>query len=138
MTEQQDFNRSVIEEFRANAGRVGGRLADVDLVLVTHTGARTGRTLTTPLGHLTDGDDLVIVAANRGSARHPAWYHNLVAHPEVTVEVGADRFDAVAEVATGPERARLWSMIVAAKPFFLDFQAAARPRQIPIVVLRRA
>lgn len=138
MSEPQDYNQTVISEFRANAGRVGGRLADVDLLLLTHTGARTGRTLTTPLGHLVDGDDLVVVAANRGSAHHPAWYHNLVAHPEVTVEVGADRFDAVAEVATGPERARLWSVLIAARPFFLDFQANARPRQIPIIVLRRA
>ena len=138
MSEQQDFNRSVIDEFRANAGRVGGRLAGVDLMLLTHTGARTGRTLTTPLGHLVDGDDLVIVAANRGSAAHPSWYHNLVAHPDVTVELGAETHTAVAHVAAGAERARLWDFIAAAKPFFLDFAAAAAPREIPIVVLRRS
>ena len=138
MSEQQDFNRSVVEEFRANGGRVGGRLAEVNLVLVTHTGARTGRTLTTPLGHLVDGDDLVIVAANRGSAHHPSWYHNLVAHPQVTVEIGTESHPAVAHVAAGAERARLWDVIVTARPFFHDFAEKAAPREIPIVVLRRA
>ncbi|GAA3434558.1 nitroreductase/quinone reductase family protein [Kutzneria kofuensis] len=138
MSEQQDFNRTVIEEFRANGGRVGGRLADVDLVLVTHTGARTGRKLTTPLGHVVDGDDLVVVAANRGSANHPSWYHNLVANPDVTVEVGAATYPAKAIVATGAERSRLWDKIAALKPFLLDFQEKAGAREIPIVVLRRA
>jgi deazaflavin-dependent oxidoreductase (nitroreductase family) len=138
MSEQQDFNRSVIEEFRANEGRVGGRLAGIDLVLVTHTGARTGRALTTPLGHVVDGDDLVIVAANRGSATHPSWYHNMVANPDVTVEVGSVTYPAKAVVATGDERARLWDKIAELKPFLLDFQEKAGPREIPIVVLRRA
>ena len=138
MSSPQDFNQSVITEFRANAGRVGGRLADVDLMLLTHTGARTGRALTTPLGHLVDGDDLVIVAANRGSAQHPSWYHNLVANPQVTVELGTESFPAVAHVAADAEQARLRDFVVAAKPFFLDFAAKAAPREIPIVVLRRA
>ncbi|MFC0548559.1 nitroreductase family deazaflavin-dependent oxidoreductase [Kutzneria chonburiensis] len=138
MSEQQEFNRSVIEEFRANAGRVGGRLEGVDLVLVTHTGARTGRALTTPLGHVVDGDDLVIVAANRGSATHPSWYHNVVANPDVTVEVGSTTYPAKAVVATGDERARLWEKVAALKPFLLDFQKQAGPRAIPLVVLRRA
>lgn len=138
MSEQQDFNRSVIEEFRANAGRVGGRLEGIDLVLVTHTGARTGRALTTPLGHVVDGDDLVIIAANRGSATHPSWYHNMIANPDVTVEVGSATYQAKAVVATGDERTRLWDEVVALKPFLLDFQEQAGPRAIPLVVLRRA
>ena len=138
MSEQQDVNRSVIEEFRANEGRVGGRLEGIDLVLVTHTGARTGRALTTPLGHVVDGDDLVVVAANRGSATHPSWYHNVVANPDVTVEVGTVTYAAKAVVATGDERARLWDKIAAVKPFLLDFQEKAGSRAIPLVVLRRA
>jgi deazaflavin-dependent oxidoreductase (nitroreductase family) len=138
MSEQQDVNRSVIEEFRANEGRVGGRLEGIDLVLVTHTGARTGRALTTPLGHVVDGDDLVVVAANRGSATHPSWYHNMVANPDVTVEVGTVTYAAKAVVATGDERARLWDKIAAVKPFLLDFQEKAGSRAIPLVVLRRA
>jgi deazaflavin-dependent oxidoreductase (nitroreductase family) len=138
MSEQQDVNRSVIEEFRANDGRVGGRLEGIDLVLVTHTGARTGRALTTPLGHVVDGDDLVVVAANRGSATHPSWYHNMVANPDVTVEVGTVTYAAKAVVATGDERARLWDKIAAVKPFLLDFQEKAGSRAIPLVVLRRA
>ncbi|MFI9385962.1 nitroreductase family deazaflavin-dependent oxidoreductase [Kutzneria sp. NPDC052558] len=133
-----DFNQSVITEFRANGGRVGGPLEGIDLVLVTHTGARTGRALTTPLGYFTDGDDLVVIAANQGSATHPSWYHNLVATPSVTVEVGAERYDAVAHVATGAERSRLWSTISADKPFFTDFAAKAAPREIPVIILRRA
>ena len=138
MSEQRDFNQTVIEEFRANGGRVGGRLDGIDLVLVTHTGARTGRALTTPLGHVVDGDDLVVVAANRGSATHPSWYHNMVANPDVTVEVGSATYQAQAIVATGDERARLWDRIAALKPFLLDFQDTAGPREIPLVVLRRA
>jgi deazaflavin-dependent oxidoreductase (nitroreductase family) len=138
MSDQLDVNRSVIEEFRANSGRVGGRLEGVDLVLVTHTGARTGRTLTTPLGHVVDGDDIVVVAANRGSATHPSWYHNMVANPDVTVEVGSVTYAAQALVATGDERARLWDKIAALKPFLLDFQAKAGSRTIPLIVLRRA
>ncbi|QUQ72254.1 nitroreductase family deazaflavin-dependent oxidoreductase [Kutzneria sp. CA-103260] len=138
MPSQQDINQSVISEFRANGGRVGGPLAGIDLVLVTHTGGRTGRSLTTPLGYFVDGDDLVVIAANRGSATHPSWYHNLVAHPAVTVEVGTAKYDAVAHVAAGAERSRLWSSISGAKPFFLDFAAQAAPREIPVVILRRA
>jgi len=138
MSEQQEFNQSVIAEFRANGGRVGGPLDGIDLALVTHTGARTGRALTTPLGHFVDGDDLVVVAANRGSATHPSWYHNLVANPAVTVEVGDSTYPAVAVVASGAERSRLWDEIAALKPFLLDFQEKAGAREIPIVLLRRA
>ncbi len=138
MSSQQDMNRAVISEFRANAGRVGGRLAGVDLMLLTHTGVRTGRALVTPLGHIVDGDDLVIVAANLGSAAHPAWYHNLVATPSVTVEVGSSTYAAVAHLATGAERSRLWSTLVGLKPFLVDFQAKAGTREIPVFVLRRA
>ena len=138
MSEQQEFNQSVISEFRANGGRVGGPLDGIDLALVTHTGARTGRALITPLGHFVDGDDLVVVAANRGSATHPSWYHNLVANPSVTVEVGASTYPAVAVVAAGDERSRLWDKIAALKPFLLDFQEKAGAREIPIVILRRA
>jgi deazaflavin-dependent oxidoreductase (nitroreductase family) len=137
MSELQDFNQSVIEEFRANAGRVGGRLEGIDLVLVTHTGARTGRAITTPLGHVVDGDDLVVIAANRGSATHPSWYHNMVANPDVTVELGSSTYQAKAVVATGDERARLWDVVVEQKPFLLDFQEKAGPRAIPLIVLRR-
>ncbi|MFC0431775.1 nitroreductase family deazaflavin-dependent oxidoreductase [Kutzneria buriramensis] len=137
MSEQQDFNRSVIEEFRANGGRVGGPLAGAELVLVTHTGARTGRTLTTPLGHFRVGDEVVVVAANRGSARHPSWYHNLVANPSVTVEDGESTYAATAVVAQGAERARLWEAIAGSRPFFRDFQEKAGAREIPVVVLRR-
>jgi deazaflavin-dependent oxidoreductase (nitroreductase family) len=138
MSEQQDVNRAVIEEFRANGGRVGGRLAGVELVLITHTGVRSGRRLTTPLGYLRDGDDLVIVAANRGSAHHPSWYHNLVANPEVTVELGDSTHRAVAHVTSGAERERLWEQITAARPFFRDFETKAGGRQIPIILLKRA
>jgi deazaflavin-dependent oxidoreductase (nitroreductase family) len=138
MSEQQDVNRSVIEEFRANDGRVGGRFEGIDLVLVTHTGARTGRALTTPLGYVVDGDDLVVLAANRGSATHPSWYHNMVANPDVTVEVGSSTYAAKAVVATGEQRSRLWDKIAAVKPFLLDFQEKAGSRAIPLVVLRRA
>src|SRR6476659_9945400 len=98
MSELHDFNQRVIREFRANQGKVGGQLAHMPVLLLTMTGARSGRTITKPLVYTTDGDRLVVIASFAGAPKHPAWYHNLLAHPEATVEVGSERFQVKAAV----------------------------------------
>ncbi|MEJ3652545.1 nitroreductase family deazaflavin-dependent oxidoreductase [Actinomycetes bacterium KLBMP 9759] len=132
------FNRSLIDEFRATEGRPGGMVAGIDLILLTTTGARTGRPHTTPLGYAVDGspDRLVVYASNRGAARHPAWFHNLVAHPEVRVERGSETFTARARVAEGAERDHLLAVWFATSPATADHQERAG-RTIPVVLLER-
>jgi deazaflavin-dependent oxidoreductase (nitroreductase family) len=130
-----DFNRRIIEEFRANDGRVGGELAGTTVILVHHVGARTGTVrivplISTPLG---DGRHM-IVASNGGSASHPAWYHNLRAHPVVTVEVGVRTFVAQADELGPSARADRWPQLVAASPTLGEFQARTR-RLIPVLIL---
>ncbi|WP_091464088.1 nitroreductase/quinone reductase family protein [Micromonospora inyonensis] len=129
------FNDAIIDEFRANNGRVGGMFTDSRLLLLTTTGARTGRPHTTPLGYLPDtGDRLLVVASAGGSPRHPAWYHNIRANPIVTVEDGAFTYQAEATVLTGAERDRIFARIVEVAPGYADYQAKAT-RVIPVVGL---
>ena len=132
-----EFNRGIIDEFRSNGGKVGGPFEGAPMILVTHTGAKSGKTYTTPLVHSTDGDRLVIIASKGGAPEHPAWFHNLVANPAVEVEVGEERFAATASVAEGDERQRLFDQQAEAMPNFKDY-AAATTRVIPVVVLTRA
>src|SRR5262245_32719190 len=136
MSELQDFNQRVICEFRANAGKVGGQLAQMPVLLLTMTGARSGRTITTPLVYTTDGEHLVVIASFAGAPKHPAWYHNLLAHPEATVEVGTERFRVKATVTTGEERQRLFDRQAAQMPIFVGYQHKTS-RQIPVLVLTR-
>jgi deazaflavin-dependent oxidoreductase (nitroreductase family) len=124
-------NRKVIEEYRANKG-AGGR----PLLLLTTTGARTGEPRTTPMMYVPDGDRLLVIASNAGAPTHPDWYRNLVANPDVTVEVDAEKYQATAEVPSGAERDRLFAGIVEKYPFFADHQAGVT-RTIPVVVLIR-
>lgn len=134
MTEQQDYNRRLVEEFRASRQVVGGPMAGRPLLLLTTTGAKSGQRRTTPVMSIPDGDRWLVIASNAGAATHPDWYRNLVAHPQVTVEVGTDTFDATASVLEGEERARIWSSIVERYPFFADHQAKIT-RQIPVIAL---
>lgn len=136
MIDQNEYNRKLIEEFRANRGRTDGPLAGRPLLLLTTTGARSGQTRTTPLMYVRDGERLLIIASNAGAPAHPDWYYNLVARPQVVVEVGADTFDASAVVLAGAERQQVWDSIVQQYPFFVDHQAKVA-RQIPIVALQR-
>ena len=135
----QAFNRSVIDEFRANAGKLSGGLADKPVVLVTMTGARSGREICKPLLHIRDGDDIVIIASNGGAPRHPAWYHNLVANPLVTVESGADRWPATAVLAEGEDRRRLFDRL-ASTPQMAEYADRVKDvsREIPIFRLVRS
>ena len=130
-----DFDEQVIDEFRSNGGKVGGPLAGQDLVLVTMTGARTGRVRTVPLGFYDDAGTAVVFASAMGAAEHPQWYFNLVANPNVAVERGTDAYAATARVVEGVEREGLWSRLVEEKPFLAAHQAAAHPREIPLIRL---
>ena len=125
-------NRQVIADFRANGGVEPGR----NLLLLTTTGARTGESRTSPMMFVPDGDRVLVLASNAGAVRHPNWYHNLVAHPDVTVEVTGDTYQARAHDLRGEERERLWAEITQKFPFFLDHQSKIE-RTIPIVALER-
>jgi deazaflavin-dependent oxidoreductase (nitroreductase family) len=130
----QEINRRVIERFRAG-GEIEGMHRE-RLVLLTTVGARTGRRRTTPMMFHQDGDRIVVMASNAGARKTPDWYHNLVADPEVVVEVGDERYDAVAETLTGDERERVWRDVTSLYPFFVDHEAKAG-RVIPLVGLTR-
>lgn len=132
-----DFNTEVIDEFRANRGVVGGPLDGVPILLLTHRGARTGATRTTPLGYYEDGDQLVLFASNRGAEHHPAWFHNVVTNTKVTVEFGDSSFEADAIMLQGDEREAVWNRLVTARPFLIEHQTKAGNREIPLVALRR-
>ena len=137
MIEPNDFNRAIIEEFRANSGKVGGPFEGGTLLLLTTIGAKTGRRGTTPLVYSKEGDRLVIAASKAGAPTNPAWYHNLVAHPTVTVEVGTDSYEAQATVTAGAERDRLYAQHAKLNPGFAEYQKNTT-RVIPIVTLERA
>ncbi|MCD9899710.1 nitroreductase/quinone reductase family protein [Streptomyces sp. MT29] len=128
------FQQSVIDEFRANAGKVGGPFAGSGLLLLTTTGARTGRPHTTPLGHVRDGERVLVVGSNLGAPHHPDWYHNLLAHPAVQVELGDQEFETVAVPAEGATRDELFARVAAEAPGYAEYQAAT-DRVLPVVVL---
>ncbi|MFF3837856.1 nitroreductase/quinone reductase family protein [Streptomyces sp. NPDC001930] len=136
-----DFNQQVIEEFRANGGRVGGMFEGAALLLLTTTGARSGRAHTNPAVYVRDGARLLVFASNAGGPRNPAWFHNLSADPYVTVELGTpegtvERFGATAVVTEGEERDRLYAEQADRDPGFAAYQAAT-DRIIPVVALHR-
>jgi deazaflavin-dependent oxidoreductase (nitroreductase family) len=136
MSELNDFNQQVISEFRAHQGKVGGQLANMPVLLLTMTGAKSGRALTRPLVYTTDGDRLVVIASFAGAPHNPPWYHNLVANPEATVELGSDRFGVRAAVTVGEERQRLFNRQAEQMPIFAEYQQKTT-RQIPVLVLTR-
>jgi deazaflavin-dependent oxidoreductase (nitroreductase family) len=130
------FNQQLIEEFRANNGKVGGPFEGRPVVLLTVTGAKSGRRLTIPLVYLQEGDKRYIFASKAGSPKNPDWYHNLVANPGVTVEIGDETYEATAKVITGAERDEIYAKQVAVMPGFGDYQAKTT-RVIPVVELVR-
>lgn len=133
---QIDYNRRLIEQFRADRSSNGDAFKGRPLLLLTTTGARSGQRRTTPMMYVRDGERLLVIASNAGAPKHPDWYYNLLAHPHVTVEVGRDTYDATAIVTEGAERQRLWERIVEQYPFFADHQAKVT-RQIPVIALER-
>ena len=130
----QDYNRRLIEEFRANGG--GHVLGLAPLILLTTKGAKSGQTRVYPLIAIPDGDRYLAVAAKGGAPQHPLWYHNLVAHPDVTVETGSETFVATARLLTGEERDQAFAKAVAAFAFFDEYQKKAG-REIPVFSLER-
>jgi deazaflavin-dependent oxidoreductase (nitroreductase family) len=140
MTAVNDFNRSLIEEFRANDGKVGGNFEGSPMLLLTTTGAKTGREHTTPVVYLPDLDGnanrIYVFASKAGAPTNPAWYHNLLANPIVTVELPGDTFEARAVVAEGDERDRVWTEQKTRMPGFADYEQKTT-RTIPVVALER-
>jgi deazaflavin-dependent oxidoreductase (nitroreductase family) len=133
----QDFNKKIIDEFRANQGKVGGQFKGMPLLLLTTKGAKSGVSRTNPLAYLRDGDRWVIIASFAGAPKNPPWYHNLIAHPDVRVEVEGQSFDARAEVVKEPERSALYQKVEAAMPVFSEYKKKTQ-RTIPVVALRRS
>jgi deazaflavin-dependent oxidoreductase (nitroreductase family) len=136
MPDLKEFNQQVITDFRANNGKVGGQMENLPLVLVTMTGAKSGRTITLPLAYSIDGNRIVVIASYAGAPHNPSWYHNLVAHPVVTVELGGEKYQAKASVATGAERDRLFKQQADLLPIFNDYQKKTT-RRIPVFILER-
>ena len=131
----QAMNRSVIADFRANGGVVKRRKNPI--ILLTTTGARTGRTHVTPLNFSRDGDRVVVIASKGGSATHPDWYHNIVANPEVQIEDGADTYKARATTTNEPERTLLYDRQAKEMSFFDGYRKRVKAREIPVVVFER-
>ena len=135
-TDLKRFNENLIAEYRATGGQVTGQFAGAPLLLLTTTGARSGQPRTSPLVYTTDGDRIVVIASKGGAPTDPDWYRNVVAHPEVTVELGGERFRARASVAEGEERERLYDRQAAQMPNFAEYRKMT-DRSIPVVLLQR-
>lgn len=137
MPELNDWNTKVIEEFRANEGRVGGQFEGASMVLLTTTGAKTGQTRVNPMVYLVEDGTIYVFASKAGAPTNPDWYHNLVATPKVKAEIGSETFEATARVLSGPERDRIYAIQSGLYPNFADYQKKTT-RIIPVVALDRA
>jgi deazaflavin-dependent oxidoreductase (nitroreductase family) len=140
-----DWNGQVIEEFRRRRGKVGGFYEGAPLLLLTTIGRRSGKPCTTPLGYQAEGARLIVIAANIGATKHPDWYYNLLAHPQVTVELGQETFSAIATIVEGEERKRFlargreaWAQERSRWPELeLDDVPAETTRRMPVIALQR-
>jgi deazaflavin-dependent oxidoreductase (nitroreductase family) len=133
MNSWDERNKAVIEEFRTHGGQVKGW---APLILLTTTGAKTGRPRIAPLMLVTDGDRILAVASKGGYPKHPEWYLNLLAHPKVTVEVGSEKFDTTARILTGSEREQAFTRAVEVFPPYAAYQKRTA-REIPVIALER-
>jgi deazaflavin-dependent oxidoreductase (nitroreductase family) len=134
--DSQDWNTQIIEEFRANEGKVGGPFEGAPLLLLVTTGRKSGRTHVSPMMYLPEGDVMYVFASKAGAPTHPDWYHNLMAAPTSMVEVGTDRFEVTAQELTGAARDEVYARQAAMYPGFADYEAQTA-RTIPVVALRR-
>jgi deazaflavin-dependent oxidoreductase (nitroreductase family) len=134
MSSPNDWNQSIIEEFRANGGKVGGPFAGNTLLLLHTTGAKTGEPRINPLATIKDGDRYVVIASKGGAPTNPDWYYNVIANPVITIEAGIEEFQARAAVAEEPERTRLFEKMAAAMPGFTEYQRNTT-RILPVIVL---
>jgi deazaflavin-dependent oxidoreductase (nitroreductase family) len=136
-TSPADFNTQVIEEFRANDGKVGGMFAGMPIVLVHHKGAKSGIDRVNPLAYIEDDGRYVVFASKGGAPDHPAWYHNLAMHPNTKIEVGTETIAVVASEAHGDERHRLYRTVTEELPQFGEY-AEKTDRTIPVMILTPA
>jgi deazaflavin-dependent oxidoreductase (nitroreductase family) len=134
MNNSTNWNQPIIDEFRANSGKVGGRFEGKTLLILHTVGAKSGLERVNPTAYVADSDRLVIIASKGGAPTNPNWYHNILAHPLVTVEVGTEKFQAQAEIAQEPERTRLFNLMVGMMPGFADYQQKTT-RVIPVIIL---
>ena len=134
MSDMNDFNAGVIEEFRANGGKAGGMFEGKPLLLLHNVGAKSGTEFVTPLVYLPEGDDYVIFASKGGAPNNPGWYHNLKAGPNVSIEVGTEKLDVTATEATGAERDRLYGIQKEQQPQFAEYEQNT-DRTIPVLLL---
>jgi deazaflavin-dependent oxidoreductase (nitroreductase family) len=137
VSDVNDWNKGIIEEFRANGGKVGGQFEGAPLLLLHSTGAKSGQARVNPIMYLADGDNYVVFASKAGAPTSPDWYHNLIANPRASVEVGEATINVVAKVAEGDTRERLWSTQKELYPGFAEYEAKTT-RLIPVVVLEPA
>lgn len=131
-----NWNSQIIEEFRANEGKVGGPFEGGTLLLLTTTGAKSGKQRVNPLAYLGEGERMFIFASKAGAPTNPDWYHNLLAHPEATVEVGTEKFRVKANVVEGAERDQIYARQAQRMPGFADYEKKTT-RKIPVVELTR-
>ena len=134
MTDHNNWNQKIIDEFRSAGGKLGGQFAGAPILLLTSTGAKTGQKHTTPMMYFADGDRLVVFASKAGAPTNPDWYRNLVAHPRASVEVATGTFEVQAEVAGREERDRLYAIQSERYPGFAEYQEKTT-RVIPVVIL---
>jgi deazaflavin-dependent oxidoreductase (nitroreductase family) len=134
MSEADERNKKIIDEFRANEGRVGGRFEGRTLLLLHTKGAKSKQERINPVAYVKDGDRFVVIASKGGAPTHPSWYYNVVANPELTIEVGTEIFQAHAAVAEEPDRTRLYNKMVEMMPGFDDYRQKTT-RVIPVIVL---
>jgi deazaflavin-dependent oxidoreductase (nitroreductase family) len=136
MNNANEWNKTIIEEFRANDGKVGGQFADMPLLLLHTTGAKSKLPRINPVAYIADGEQLAVMASEAGAPTNPDWYYNIVANPEVSVEIGTEQFQARTTIAAEPERTRLYEKMATANPGFAEYQRQTT-RIIPVIVLRR-
>jgi deazaflavin-dependent oxidoreductase (nitroreductase family) len=136
MSEINERNKKIIDEFRANDGKVGGPFEGKTLLLLHTKGAKSQQERINPVACVKDGDQLAVIASKGGAPINPDWYYNVIANPLVTVEVGTEKFDARASVAEEPERTRLYNKMVEMMPGFDDYRRKTT-RVIPVIVLTR-
>ena len=133
----EDFNKTIIEEFRTNGGKLGGNFEGAPMLLLHTTGAKSGKERVNPMMYReVGGDDIAVFASKAGAPTNPDWFHNLVAHPQTTAEIGTDTVALVARVAVGDERTTIWEAQKKDYPGFADYEASTT-RQIPVVILER-
>jgi deazaflavin-dependent oxidoreductase (nitroreductase family) len=130
------WNRSVVEEFRRNGGKVGGVLAGAPILLLTTVGRRSGRPRMTPLTYLPDGERMIVFASKGGSPQEPSWYRNLLSDPHATAELADRTVQVVAAVLEGAEREQLWALQKHRAPVFAHYEQTAG-REIPVIALSR-